>query len=73
MYALSEFIPSGCFVSSNPVPMQDDIRDINFMAARDKDVLITIKDCQTRIRTKSKAQAKKIVKDIMIAIANEIN
>ena len=73
MYALSEFIPNGCFVTSNPVPVQNDIRDISCITASDKDVYVTIKDSHTHIRTQSKAQAKKVVKDIMIAIANEIS
>lgn len=73
MYTLSEFIPNGCFVTSNPVPTQDDIRDITYIHAEDKGVYVAIKDSKMHIVTKSKEQAKKIVKDIMLAIASEAN
>lgn len=73
MYTLTEFIPSGCFVTSNPVPVNYDIRDITSMHTDNKGVYINIKDSRIHISTKSKIQANKIIKDIMLAIASEAN
>lgn len=72
MYAVSEFIPSGCFITNNTVPFQSDIRDISNIYTSENDVCITIKDSHIRIVTRSKEQAKKVMKNIFNAIASSV-
>lgn len=70
MYNVSEFVPNGCFITGNPVPVfSNDIRDIDKLHTTDKKVCISIKDSYMCIVTKSKEQARQVFNKILSAMS----
>lgn len=71
MYGLHEFIPSGSFITGNPVPYNTDIRDLTSIHTDKNDVVINFGEPKVHIVTKTSEEARSVVNNIFKSIATD--